>query len=65
MSDKEPVWMLPFHYMEVGESFFIPTTKTALMKHIIESSARKDGVQIKAFITLKDKHLGVRVWRIA
>lgn len=64
MSDKEPVWLFPFHYMNIGDSFFIPTTKTAIMKHVVESSARKEGVPIKAFITLKENHLGVRVWRI-
>ena len=65
MELHEPEWIFPFKYMEIGDSFFIPTTNTAVMLYAIECGAKRDGVKIKAYITTKDKHLGVRAWRIS
>ena len=62
---EEIEWVFPFEYMEVGNSFFIPTTKTAPMLYAIECGAKRAKVQVKSFITSKDGHLGVRVWRIS
>lgn len=62
---NEPEWIFPFDNMEVGQSFFIPTLETATMLYAIESGAKRSKVRIRAFITTKDNHLGVRAWRIA
>lgn len=61
---NEPEWIFPFDHMEIGQSFFIPTLETASMLYAIESGAKRSKVKIKAFITIKDNHLGVRAWRI-
>jgi hypothetical protein len=50
--------------MEVGQSFFVPTLKPSPMLYAIESGAKRTGVKIRAFITMKDGCLGVRAWRI-
>ena len=50
--------------MEVGNSFFVPTLKPANMLYVIETSAKRSGVKVKCFITTKEDHLGVRVWRL-
>jgi len=51
--------------MDVGDSFFIPALNTAEMVYAAECGAKRAKVQIKVFITSKDKHLGIRVWRVA
>lgn len=61
---NEPEWIFPLEEMEIGQSFFIPTLKTAEMVHLIERAAKKAEVPIKIFITTKENHLGVRTWRI-
>lgn len=61
---NEPEWIFPFHGMEVGESFFVPTLKPAEMIYIIDTRAKDAKVKIKAFAASKEGHLGVRVWRI-
>lgn len=61
---NEPEWVFPFEQMEYGESFFIPTVKTSNMIYAAETGAKKAKVKVKAFVTTKDGHLGVRVWRI-
>lgn len=60
----EPEWLFPFEMMSVGDSFFIPTTRVAEMMFAVESGAKRAGVRIKAYQTVKDEHLGVRVWRL-
>ena len=50
--------------MEIGESFFIPTLKSSDMIYAIESGAKRVGVKVKVFVTIKDDHFGVRVWRL-
>ena len=60
----EPEWIFPFEAMEVGQSFFVPTLKPSPMLYALESGAKRTGVKIRAFITMKDGCLGVRAWRI-
>lgn len=61
---SEPEWVFPFNYMDVGESFFIPTLRFAEMVYAIEEGAKRAGIRVKCFVTAKDNHLGVRVWRM-
>jgi hypothetical protein len=51
--------------MDIGDSFFIPTLNTAETLYAAECGAKRAKVQVKVFITSKDNHLGVRVWRVA
>jgi hypothetical protein len=60
----EPEWVFPFNGMEVGESFFIPTLRFAEMIYAIDCGAKRAGVKVKSYITTKDKHIGVRTWRV-
>jgi hypothetical protein len=62
---SEPEWIFPFHGMEVGDSFFVPTLKPAEMIYIIDTRAKDAKVKVKAFASSKEGHLGVRVWRTA
>ena len=62
---QEPEWIFPFDHMNLGESFFIPTLETATMLYAVECGAKRAKVKVKAYITTKDNHLGVRVWRIS
>ena len=62
---NEPTWLFPYEYMDIGDSFFIPTLNTAEMVYAVECGAKRAKIQIKTFITSKDNHLGVRVWRVA
>ena len=50
--------------MGVGDSFFVPTLKPADMIYAINSGARRVGIKVKCYVTLKDDHLGVRAWRV-
>ena len=61
---NEPIWLFPFHVMEIGNSFFIPTMKPAAMIYALDSGAKREQIKIKTFITMKDKVLGVRAWRV-
>lgn len=56
--------MFPFQWMEVGDSFFVPTLKPSDMIYAINSGARRVGIRVKCYVTLKDDHLGVRAWRV-
>ena len=58
-------WVFPFEAMDIGESFFIPTLKTSHLIYAIESGAKRAGVRVKVFVTSKDNHIGVRVWRLS
>ena len=60
---SEPEWLLPFEFMKVGDSFFIPTLKPAELIYIVDTRAKVAGVRVKSFTTTKDGHIGVRVWR--
>jgi hypothetical protein len=61
---SEPEWIFPFEGMEVGESFFIPTLRFADMIYALENGAKRAGIRVKCYVTVKDKHLGVRAWRV-
>jgi hypothetical protein len=61
---NEPEWIFPFTAMEVGESFFIPTLRFAEMIFALENGAKRAGIRVKCYVTAKDKHLGVRAWRV-
>lgn len=60
----EVEWLLPFEYMEVGESFFIPTLKPEELLYVIDTRSKVAKVRVKSYITTKDGYLGVRVWRM-
>lgn len=61
----EPEWIFPFEGMDIGESFFIPTLKPSPILYAIETGAKRAGVRVKAYITIKDDCLGVRAWRLS
>jgi hypothetical protein len=61
---EEPVWVFPFEGMSVGDSFFIPTLRTAEMIYAIDTGAKRVGMRVKSYVTTKEGHIGVRTWRI-
>ena len=61
---QEPEWLLPFEFMRVGDSFFVPTLKPADMIYKIDSAAKRAKIKVKIYTSAKDDFLGVRVWRI-
>lgn len=60
----EPEWVFPFNSMEVGDSFFIPTLRFAQIIYAIDCGSKRAGIKVKSYITSKDKHVGVRTWRV-
>ena len=60
----EPEWVFPLEQMNVGGSFFIPTLKPSSMIYAIDAGAKRVRVRVKAFQTMKDDCMGVKVWRI-
>ena len=62
---NEPTWLFPFEGMGIGESFFIPTLKPALLISVVSERAKVAKIRVKAYTASKDGCLGVRVWRIA
>lgn len=61
---SEPTWIFPFQGMDVGDSFFVPTTKPARMLYVIQERAKAAKIKVKVFVTSRDGHLGVRAWRV-
>ena len=61
---SEPEWLFPFDGMEVGDSFFIPTLKSAETIYSATESAKKHNLRVKAYSAMKDGIMGVRVWRV-
>jgi hypothetical protein len=61
----EPEWLFPFEGMGVGDSFFIPTLLFSQMIYAIDSGSKRAGMRMKSYITTKDKHIGIRTWRVA
>jgi hypothetical protein len=61
---NEPVWAFPFDAMGVGDSFFVPTLQPANMLYVVDTRAKDAKIRIKAFTTIKEGYLGVRVWRV-
>jgi hypothetical protein len=64
VSFDEPEWLFPFEYMEVGESFFMPTVRPAYAHYIIDKTAKKVGVVMKTYTVREENVLGVRSWRV-
>lgn len=62
---EEPEWLFPYQWMQVGESFFIPTVRPAYMHYIIDVTSKQVGVQMKTFTMVDEGVLGVRAWRIS
>jgi hypothetical protein len=60
----EPEWTLPYDFMRVGDSFFIPTMRPTYMLYIIDTTSKKMGVKMKALVRHENGILGVRAWRI-
>ena len=61
----EPEWLFPFEGMGVGDSFFVPTLLFSQMLYAIDSGSKRAGMRMKSYITTKDKHIGIRTWRVA
>lgn len=61
---QEPEWVFPFQGMDIGDSFFIPTLRFAEMIYAITTGAKRAKIRVKAFVTTKDGHIGVRAWRV-
>jgi hypothetical protein len=62
--NNEPEWNFPLDWMEIGDSFFVPTLKPSSMIYAIDSGAKRAKIRVKIFETIKDDCLGVRVWRL-
>lgn len=62
---NEPEWLFPFESMNVGDSFFIPTLKSATLITAIESGAKRVKIKIKTCAVVEDDLMGVRTWRVA
>tara|TARA_R110000803_G_scaffold67581_1_gene129294 strand:- start:240 stop:440 length:201 start_codon:yes stop_codon:yes gene_type:complete len=60
----DPEWVFPFEFMEIGDSFFIPTLKSANLIYSIERGAKKAKVKVKTYSVVEDDFMGVRTWRI-
>ena len=56
--------MFPFDFMQIGDSFFVPTLKPMEMLYVIDTRSKVAKVKIKAYTSSKDGRLGVRVWRV-
>jgi hypothetical protein len=61
---EEPEFLLPFEWMQTGDSFFIPTLKPAQMLYIIDLRAKAAKMKVKAYTSTADGVLGVRVWKL-
>lgn len=61
---SEPNWILPIEYLEVGESFFIPTVRHSELVYSIDCASKRVGIKTKSYIVAKDGILGIRTWRI-
>jgi hypothetical protein len=61
---EEPEWLFPFDFMQVGDSFFVPTLKPAEMIYKVDTSAKRVKIRVKIYPASKDGCLGVRVWRV-
>jgi len=49
--------------MGVGDSFFIPTMKSAEIIYSAMEASKEFGIRTKAYACMKDGIMGVRVWR--
>ena len=62
---REPEWVFPYTTMEVGDSFFMPTVRTAYAHYIIDLTSKRVDVRMKVHTVVEDGVLGVRAWRMA
>ena len=60
----DPEWVFPFEFMDVGDSFFIPTLKSSNLIYSIKKGAKKAKVKVKTYSVVEDDFMGVRTWRI-
>jgi hypothetical protein len=60
---EEPEWLLPYEFMKVGDSFFVPTLKPAQLLYVLDAKAKAAKVRVRCYTTTKDGLMGVRVWR--
>ena len=60
----DPEWLFPFEMMEIGDSFFIPTLKSAPLIYAIETGAKRAKVRVKTYSVIESDYMGVRTWRI-
>ena len=61
---NEPEWLYPFMGMEIGDSFFIPTMKSGEIIYSAMEAGKEFGIRTKAYATMKEGIMGVRVWRV-
>lgn len=61
---NDPEWLFPFEMMEIGDSFFIPTLKSAPLIYAIETGAKRAKVRVKTYSVIESDYMGVRTWRI-
>ena len=61
---NDPDWLFPFEMMEIGDSFFIPTLKSAPLIYAIETGAKRAKVRVKTYSVIEADYMGVRTWRI-
>lgn len=63
---NEPEFLLPFNYMRVGQSFFVPTTNPEVMLAVIQDCIRTHYTgNFRPAIYRYNGMNGVRVWRVA
>tara|TARA_R110001583_G_scaffold70389_1_gene199102 strand:+ start:132 stop:332 length:201 start_codon:yes stop_codon:yes gene_type:complete len=60
----DPEWLFPFEFMQVGDSFFIPTLKSSNLIYLIENRAKKAKIRVKTYAVVEEDFMGVRTWRI-
>ena len=61
---REPEWIFPYANMQVGDSFFMPTVRTAYAHYIIDVTSKRVDIRVKVQTVVEDGVLGVRVWRV-
>ena len=62
---EEPEYLFPFDFMEVGDSFFLPTLRIPKMTYIVDTRAKAAGIRVKVYPMIDKEVMGVRVWRVA
>ena len=60
----DPEWLFLFEFMQVGDSFFIPTLKSSNLIYLIENRAKKAKIRVKTYAVVEEDFMGVRTWRI-
>jgi hypothetical protein len=50
--------------MQIGDSFFMPTVRTAHAHYIIDVTSKRVDMRMKVQTVVEDGVLGVRVWRV-